>query len=165
MCCLCILRVLCMYFACICVVYFLQSARCRPCYVGHVAMCVARPCTNQNTATLTPLLADITPVGYGVRGGQYNKEYREGFTGGFLSTTAMDCHRSRRLRWQSMAKVDKNPRGDPDGVSLFYLPFPIVGSVKVNFLSYRYRTDKSTIFGMRGLWGLTINSGKGATLK
>ena len=34
----------------------------------------------------------------------------------------------------------------------------IVGSVKVNFLSYRYRADKSTIFGMRGLRGLTINS-------
>ena len=41
----------------------------------------------------------------------------------------------------------------------------LVGSVKVNFLSYRYRADKSTIFGMRGLWGLTINSGRGATLK
>ena len=41
----------------------------------------------------------------------------------------------------------------------------IVGSVKVNFLSYRYRADKSTIFGMRGLWGLTINSGRGATSK
>ena len=41
----------------------------------------------------------------------------------------------------------------------------IVGSVKVNFLSYRYRADKSTNFGMRGLWGLTINSGRGATLK
>ena len=41
----------------------------------------------------------------------------------------------------------------------------IVGSVKVNFLSYRYRADKSTIFGMRGLWGLTINSGGGAMLK
>ena len=41
----------------------------------------------------------------------------------------------------------------------------IVGSVKVNFLRYRYRADKSTIFGMRGLWGLTINSGRGATLK
>ena len=39
----------------------------------------------------------------------------------------------------------------------------IVGSVKVNFLSYRYRADKSTIFGMRGLLGLTINSGRGAT--
>ena len=26
-------------------------------------------------------------------------------------------------------------------------------SVKVNFLSYRYRVDKRTIFGMRGLWG------------
>ena len=36
-----------------------------------------------------------------------------------------------------------------------------MGSVKVNFLSYRYRADKSTIFGMRGLWGLTINSGRG----
>ena len=43
--------------------------------------------------------------------------------------------------------------------------FYIVGSVKVNFLSYLYRVDKSTIFGMRGLWGLTINSGRGATLK
>ena len=41
----------------------------------------------------------------------------------------------------------------------------IVGSVKVNFLSYHYRADKSTIFGMRGLLGLTINSGRGATLK
>ena len=41
----------------------------------------------------------------------------------------------------------------------------IVGSVKVNFLSYRYRADKSTNFGMRGLWGLTINYGRGATLK
>ena len=40
-----------------------------------------------------------------------------------------------------------------------------LGSVKVNFFSYRYRVDKSTIFGMRGLWGLTINSGRGATLK
>ena len=40
-----------------------------------------------------------------------------------------------------------------------------MGSVKVNFLSYRYRADKSTIFGMGGLWGLTINSGRGATLK
>ena len=36
---------------------------------------------------------------------------------------------------------------------------------KVNFLSYRYRVDKSTIFGMRGLWGLTIHSERGATLK
>ena len=36
----------------------------------------------------------------------------------------------------------------------------IVGSVKFIFLSYRYRADKSTIFGMRGLWGLTINSGR-----
>ena len=41
----------------------------------------------------------------------------------------------------------------------------LVGSVKVNFLSYRYRADKSTIFVMRGFWGLTINSGRGATLK
>ena len=41
----------------------------------------------------------------------------------------------------------------------------IVESVKVNFLNYRYRADKSNIFGMRGLWGLTINSGRGATLK
>ena len=41
----------------------------------------------------------------------------------------------------------------------------IVGSVEVNFLSYRYRADKSTIFGMRGLWSLTINSGRGARLK
>ena len=36
----------------------------------------------------------------------------------------------------------------------------MVGSVMVNILSYRYRADKSTIFGMRGLSGLTINSGK-----
>ena len=40
----------------------------------------------------------------------------------------------------------------------------LVGSVKVNFLSYCYRADKSTIFGMRGLWGLTINSKRGAML-
>ena len=39
-----------------------------------------------------------------------------------------------------------------------------VASVKVNFLSNSYRADKSTIFGMRGLWGLTINSGRGTTL-
>ena len=48
------------------------------------------------------------------------------------------------------------------------LHFPnllIVGSVKVNFLSYHYKEDKSTIFGMRGLRGLTINSGRGARLK
>ena len=36
---------------------------------------------------------------------------------------------------------------------------------KVNFLSFHYRAEKNTIFGMRGLWGLTINSGRGATLK
>ena len=36
----------------------------------------------------------------------------------------------------------------------------MVGSVKDNFLSYRYRAVKSTSFGMRGLSGLTINSGK-----
>ena len=41
----------------------------------------------------------------------------------------------------------------------------LVGSVKVNFLSYHYRAEKSTIFGMRGLLGLTINSERGATLK
>ena len=41
----------------------------------------------------------------------------------------------------------------------------IVGSVKVNFLSYRYRANKSTMFGIRGLWGLTINSWREATLK
>ena len=41
----------------------------------------------------------------------------------------------------------------------------VVGSAKVNFLSYRYRADKSINFGMRGLWGLNINSGRGATLK
>ena len=41
----------------------------------------------------------------------------------------------------------------------------IVRSVKVNFLSYHYRADKSTMFGMRDLWGLTINSGTGAKLK
>ena len=35
----------------------------------------------------------------------------------------------------------------------------LVGSVKVIFLSYRYRADKSTIFGMRGLWG--HKSGRG----
>ena len=47
----------------------------------------------------------------------------------------------------------------------YKVSFPIlVGSV-VNFLSYRYRADKSTTFGMRGLWGLTIKSGRGATLK
>ena len=48
---------------------------------------------------------------------------------------------------------------------LFHISVMIVGSVKVNFFSYLYRVDKSTIFGMRGLWGLTINSGRGATLK
>ena len=37
--------------------------------------------------------------------------------------------------------------------------------VKVNSFSYCYRADISTIFGMRSLWGLTINSGRGATLK
>ena len=41
-----------------------------------------------------------------------------------------------------------------------FRPLPLVlvlvGSVKVN--SYRYRADKSTIFGMRGLWGLTIKN-------
>ena len=37
----------------------------------------------------------------------------------------------------------------------------LVGPVKVNFLSYYYYT----IFGMRGLWHLTINSGRGATLE
>ena len=41
----------------------------------------------------------------------------------------------------------------------------LVGSVKVIFFSSHYRADKSTISGMRGLWGLTINSGRGATLK
>ena len=41
----------------------------------------------------------------------------------------------------------------------------VVGSVKFVFFSYRYRADKSTIFGMRGLWGLSINSGRVATLK
>ena len=40
-----------------------------------------------------------------------------------------------------------------------------VGSAKVNVFSNRYRADKSTIFGMRGFLGLTINSGRGATLK
>ena len=42
----------------------------------------------------------------------------------------------------------------------------VVGPIKVNFLSYRYRADKSAIFGMtmRGLWGHTINSGRGAML-
>ena len=41
----------------------------------------------------------------------------------------------------------------------------IVGSATVNFFSNRYIADKSTNFGMGGLWGLTINSGRGATLK
>ena len=50
-------------------------------------------------------------------------------------------------------------------INTILLIFTIVGSVKVIFLSYRYRADKSTIFGMRGLWGLTINSGRVATLK
>ena len=41
-----------------------------------------------------------------------------------------------------------------------------MGSLKVIFLSYCYRADKSTIFGTRGLcMGFTINSGRGATLK
>ena len=37
----------------------------------------------------------------------------------------------------------------------------LVGSVEVNSLSYHYRADKSTIFGMRGLSGLGINSRRG----
>ena len=37
----------------------------------------------------------------------------------------------------------------------------LVGSVKVIFLSNCYRADKSTIFGVRGLLGQTINSGRG----
>ena len=41
----------------------------------------------------------------------------------------------------------------------------VVGSVKVNFLSYRYRADKSIIFWYEGPLGLTINSGRGAMLK
>ena len=41
----------------------------------------------------------------------------------------------------------------------------VVGSVKVNILSYHYKTDKSTIFGVGGLWVLTFNSGRGAMLK
>ena len=41
---------------------------------------------------------------------------------------------------------------------------PPLSNLKVNFLSYRYRADKSTNFGMRGLWCLTINSGRGAKL-
>ena len=41
----------------------------------------------------------------------------------------------------------------------------LYSGVWVKFLSYHYIADKSTIFGMRGLWGLTINSGRGATLK
>ena len=32
----------------------------------------------------------------------------------------------------------------------------LVGSVKVNLLSNGYRADKSTIFGIRGLWGLNF---------
>ena len=36
--------------------------------------------------------------------------------------------------------------------SAFFIFILIVGSVKVNFLSYRYRADKSTIFGMRYCW-------------
>ena len=48
--------------------------------------------------------------------------------------------------------------------SKLYEQILLVGS-EVNFLTYRYRADKSTIFSMRGLWGLTINSAGGATLK
>ena len=55
--------------------------------------------------------------------GYYNKEYREGFPRGFLLTAAVDCHQTRRVRRQFTAMVSDNPRGDPDGVSLFYLPF------------------------------------------
>ena len=55
--------------------------------------------------------------------------------------------------------------GKSNWLMIIQLASTLVGSVKVNFLSYRYRADKSTIFGMRGLWGLTINSGRGATLK
>ena len=56
---------------------------------------------------------------------------------------------------------------DQEGGDIYskYQTHGVVGSVKVNFLSYRYRADKSTIFGMRGLWGITINSGRGAMLK
>ena len=35
----------------------------------------------------------------------------------------------------------------------------------VILLSYRYRADTSTIFGIRGLWCLTIDSSRGAPLK
>ena len=38
----------------------------------------------------------------------------------------------------------------------------MVGSVRVIFLSYHYSADRGIIFGMRGLSGLTINSGRGA---
>ena len=39
----------------------------------------------------------------------------------------------------------------------------IVGSV--NRITVTARVDKSTIYGMRGLWDLTVNSGRVATLK
>ena len=50
-------------------------------------------------------------------------------------------------------------------LGVFLLLLIVVRSVEVNFLSYRYRVDKSTIFGTRGLWGLTVNSGRGVMLK
>ena len=41
-----------------------------------------------------------------------------------------------------------------------------MGSVKVNFFNVTVTERiKSSIFGMRGLWGLTINSGRRATTK
>ena len=52
-------------------------------------------------------------------------------------------------------------------VHRFLMPYinkiTIVGSV--NIITVTARVDKSTIFGMRGLWGLTIYSERGATLK
>ena len=41
----------------------------------------------------------------------YNKESREGFPRWHLLTAAVDCHRTRRVRWQSTAKESKCHRG------------------------------------------------------
>ena len=51
----------------------------------------------------------------------YNKE---GFPRGVLSTAVVDCHRSRRLRWQSTAKVDKKNRGNPSRYIFILSTFP-----------------------------------------
>ena len=46
------------------------------------------------------------------------KKYRRDIPRGFLSTSAVDSHRSRRLRWLSTSAVDKNLLGNPSRYSL-----------------------------------------------